>query len=126
MKSRIIKLLLVVAIILLSIFLYTVGKQHALLVDNKTVTIDGVEYVQHDVMNVYFDGGDKQEIKKNKRKKVEVVGTNHTVVVETLDADKKVIKTEEFKFGLSTSETKMLINIPALLGGAENWIEINE
>ncbi|HOO33134.1 MAG TPA: hypothetical protein PK466_07210 [Thermotogota bacterium] len=126
MKRWIIRLLLVVAIILLSIFLYTIGKQHTLLIDNKTVAIAEKEYTQQEIMNVYLDGGEKIEIKAKKRKSVDVVGPNHKIVVEILDGDKNIIRTEEFTFNLKTGDAKMIVNVPALLGGAKEWITADE
>jgi hypothetical protein len=126
MKRWLIRFALVVAIILLSVFLFIIGKQHTLLIDNKTITIGETEYTQYDIVNVYVDDGEKLETKKRKRKKAEVVGPNHKIVVEVLDNDKNVIQTEEYTFSLKTGDAKMIINIPALLGGAAEWITADE
>ena len=131
MKGWIIKSVLILAIIVLAVFLYVIGKEHIIFVENNTFTIDGNVYEPYDLVRVTIDGGEPVEIKKPRgrslgRAKVSTTGLNHKVVVEILDDDDNVIETKEAKFKVKNNVEELLLNIPAFMHDAKGWVANNQ
>ncbi len=131
MKGWIIKSVLILAIIVLAVFLYVIGKEHIVFVENNTFTIDGKIFEPYDLVRVTLDGGDPVELKKPRgrslgRAKVSTTGLNHKVLVEILDDDDNVIETKETKFKVKNNVEELLLNIPALMNDAEGWVANNQ
>jgi len=131
MKGWIIKSVLIIGIIVLAVFLYVVGKEHVVFVENNTFTIDGEIYEPYDLVRVTLDGGEPVEIKKPRgrslgRAKVSTTGLNHKVLIEILDDDDNVIETKEAKFKVKNNVEELLLNVPALMHDAEGWVANNQ
>ena len=131
MKGWIIKSVLIIGIIVLAVFLYVVGKEHVVFVENNTFTIDGEIYEPYDLVRVTLDGGEPVEIKKPRgrslgRAKVSTTGLNHKVLIEILDDDDNVIETKEAKFKVKNNVEELLLNVPALMHDAKGWVANNQ
>src|SRR6056297_306808 len=131
MKGLIIKSVLIIGIIVLAVFLYVIGKEHVVFVENNTFTIDGKVYEPYDLVRVTLDGGEPVEIKKPRgrslgRAKVSTTGLNHKVLVEILDDDDNVIESKETKFKVKNHVEELLLNVPALMHDADGWVANNE
>lgn len=61
-KRLIIRIVLLAALILLCFGLYYIGKEHEVLLDNKTVTIAGKEYAAIPYMTLVVDGNEEKEM----------------------------------------------------------------
>lgn len=115
-KRLVIRLVLLVLLVLLCFFLYYYGKEHEILLDNKTVEINGQSYEAAEFVRITINGdtGKAIELYAKERDLVKVNGPKHTIKVEIVDEDTdKVIKTEErvFNFGKISS---LMISIPAV------------
>lgn len=115
-KRLVIRLVLLSLLIVFGFFLYYYGKEHEILLDNKTVEINGKSYEAAEFVRITINGdaGKAIELYAKERDVVKVTGPNHTIKVEIVDEDSdKVIKTEErdFNFGKTSS---LMISIPAV------------
>ncbi|MCE5184428.1 MAG: hypothetical protein AGIKBDMD_01912 [Synergistaceae bacterium] len=115
-KRLVIRLVLLALLVALCFFLYYYGKEHEVLLDNKTVEINGQSYEAAEFVRITVNGDAKNKIElyAKERDVVKVNGPNHTIKVEIIDEDSdKVIKTEErdFNFGKTSS---FMISVPAV------------
>lgn len=120
-RRNAIRLVLLVVVVLLSVFLYRLGKGFDLLVDNKTVTIGEEKYSALSLVRVSINDSEPLELMKRDRDVISVVGYTHTIRVEILDMDEDVVKTVEKEFRL-TRKSGDLLSIPALVAEEPNWI----
>ncbi len=104
----------VLFLLLLSVFLFVVGKGHNVYFDTRAVTVDGVEYDAPDTTAVSIDGGEAEEMGRAERAVRSVVGARHTVLAESLAGDDA---RAERKVRLPLGRTDVIISIPALLAG---------
>lgn len=131
MKGWIIKSILILAIIVLAVFLYTIGKGHVIFVENNTFTIKGETYEPYNLVRVTLDGGEPVELKKPRgrslgRAKVIITGINHKIKVEILDDEETVLETKEAKFRIKNNVEEFLLNIPAFMHDAKGWVANNK
>ena len=122
MKKIIIRAAVIVALILICILLYNIGKAHTFLPENKTIELDGTKYRDYSEIVISIDGGEELELYPRDRIKVEVSGQSHNIKITAVSRSGEEIEmTKRFKVKL---KTKMyLLNLPALLGEDEKWIE---
>src|SRR6056297_3177028 len=116
-----VRLVLLILVVVLSMFLYRLGKGFDLLVDNKTITIGETSYRALNLVRVSIDGSEPLELMKRDRDVLSVVGYTHQIRVEILDMDEEVVKTVEKEFTI-TRGTGDLLSIPALVDGEPDWI----
>jgi len=119
MKNRrnFIRISLIVILIFISLLLFLFGKQHEVFVDNKTVEINGTQYLNIDKANIKIDDDEYIEVAKRKRKKLITVGPFHTITVQyTNEEGKTIILEEKINLGFKGD---VVINIPALINKKE-------
>ena len=122
MKKRfIIRITFFVILILLGISLYTIGKEHKVLIDNKDISINKTIYVADNPYKIWIDGKEIGSIKKNERKVAKVSGKNHKIIIEKIKDKVSTGEKIEKKFNLKTNESAT-INIPAMINNVEQWI----
>ena len=115
-KRLVIRLVLLALLVVLCFLLYYYGKQHEILLDNKTAEIGGQTYEAAELVRITINGDASKPTVLNAKERtlVKVTGPRHTIKVEIVDkvAD-RVIKTEErvFNFGKTSS---LMISIPAV------------
>lgn len=122
MRRTIIRAAVVVVIILICVFLYNIGKAHTFLPENKTIELDGTKYRDYSEITISIDGGDELELYPRDRLKAEVSGQSHKIKIKAVSRSGEEIEvTKRFRVNL---RTKMyLLNLPALLGENENWLQ---
>lgn len=123
MKRRImIRVALIVVLILIGIFFYTIGKEHKVLIDNRDFTLGDIFYSASTTFKVWVDDKEVGDIKKGERKVAKVTGMNHKIVIEEIKD--KVLTGEKYEknFKLRTNESST-INIPAMINNANKWID---
>ena len=116
MKTIIIRIGVILAMILLGVFLFINGKQHAIYIENK-----GEKYTPKKAYYI-MDGNKEVKVKKKKKKREYVKGVNHTIEVRFKDAngvEKKVIKEFEAKMGKK-------ITINAAMIESDSWMKIED
>ena len=113
MKNIIIRASVILAMVILGIFLFISGKEHAVFIENK-----GKKYTPK---NAYYilDGEKEVKIKKKKKKREYAKGTNHVIEVRFKDAsevEKKIVKEFKIKIG-----EKITINVAMI--ESELWLK---
>jgi len=112
-------------ILILCVILFHVGKQHSILLDNKTITVNEQELKSLNLLEVKIDKYEELEMYKNDRLQQDVVAQKHTITVTYTDKDfNEIVTTRSFKVPLS--EKMLIIYIPTFLEYPDNpelWIE---
>jgi len=122
MKKRIIiRITLIVVLILIGIFLYTIGKEHKVIIDNKDISIDGLTYNADTTYKVWVDNLEIGSIEKGERNVVKITGTNHKIVIEEIKDKILTGKKYEKSFKLKTNESAT-VNIPVMINNVDKWI----
>ena len=122
MRRRIIiRTTLIAVLILIGIFLYIIGKEHKLLIDNKDIVLSDITYSAAIPYKVWVDNQEVGVIEKGERVVVKITGINHKIVVEEIK-DKELTGEEyEKRFKLKTNESAT-INVPAMVNNTNQWI----
>jgi len=121
-KRIIIRITLIVVLILMGISLYTIGKEHKVLIDNKDISMGGLTYNADTAYNVRVDNLEIGLLEKDERKAVKVVGASHKIVVEEIKNKISTGEKHEKKFKLKINEN-VTINLPAMVNNMDKWIE---
>ena len=131
MKPRInrmakIRLAAIAVIIAFSVFLFLIGRQHTILVDNKTVTANEKEFQALQVVEVQINKQPFLELAARDRDKFDVVGQKHTVTIMYTDRNwEEQVVQRSFKVPLM--QDMLIISIPALVGNPDAeqhiWLE---
>ena len=124
-KRIIIRIALVTVLILIGIFLYTTGKEHKVLIDNKDIMFNDNTYRASAVYKVWVDNQEIGVIEKNKRMVATVTGVSHKIVVEEIS--NQVLSGEKYEriFKFKNNEGAV-INIPAMMNSLNEWINKRE
>lgn len=128
MKKLIIIVSLVVVLILLGIFLYNIGKEHKIFIDNKDFANNGESYIASSEYEVWVDGEKvgRTTVGIGKRQVATVAGPGHTIVLQEVEDKEAVGERNEKSFKIKTSDYEVIINLPALVAGSENWLMVNK
>jgi hypothetical protein len=106
----------------MGISLYTIGKEHKVLIDNKDISMGGLTYNADTAYNVRVDNLEIGLLEKDERKAVKVVGASHKIVVEEIKNKISTGEKHEKKFKLKINEN-VTINLPAMVNNMDKWIE---
>lgn len=111
------RLVVLAALIALGVWLFFIGREHQIYLDNRTLD----EYKALEQVNVSVNGGEAVELMTRERDVRKAVGMSFTLKADIFDEDGELINTI-----MKTIEPKcskdIMINLPALAGGAENFI----
>ena len=109
--------MLVVVLVLLGIFLYVIGKEYTVLIDNRDTVVGDISYVADATYKVWLDKQEVGVIEKGERIAVKVTGISHKIIVEKFKD--KVVTGEKYRkiFKLKSNES-FVINIPAMINDA--------
>ncbi|GAH74783.1 unnamed protein product [marine sediment metagenome] len=121
-KRIIIRITLITLLVLIGIFLYTIGKEHKVIIDNRDISVGDITY---SLGTTYMVRVDNQEIglfEKGERKVARVSGVSHKIVVEEIKDNVLTGEKYEKKFKLKISESAT-VNIPAMINNANEWID---
>jgi len=125
MKRTIIRLAALVVVIVISVLLYTTGKSHTLIIDNKAVMVAGTQYEPLPFARVRIKGMEPLEFMPRDRDKVDLKGSHHTLTVELLSKQGEVSETKTVSIRLEESPM-YLLSLPALFGGAQEYLSVFE
>ena len=117
------RLIVLAALIALGIWLFYIGREHQVFLDNKTLG----EFKALEQVNVSVNNGEVSELMTRERDVRKVVGPKFEIKAEVFDEDgeisKTIVKEIEIdnlcKFQFSRD---IMINLPALAAEAENFI----
>ena len=79
-----ITLIVVLILILIGIFLYIIGKEHKVLIENRDISVGDITYSAGITYEVRVDNQEISVIKKGERKVARVAGVSHKIVVEEI------------------------------------------
>ena len=110
-----------IGLIALSVYLFYIGKGHALLIDTNAVTIDGKVLRAPEEIEVSIDGQPAESMGRAERIQVLVGGPKHTITIEVISGQEKKV---ERQFTLPTFMESAIVSVPAILGEApaEHWV----
>jgi hypothetical protein len=115
-----IRVALVALLIFIAFVMYDMGKEHTVLMDNKPVTIDGVEYAPIETLSLFVDDVKKNDVRADGRVAHKMVGKNHRIKLAVMRQDKTVEKTVERMVRLDLNMKEWMISLPALAAEAPN------
>jgi len=125
-RTFLIRTAAIALILVFSVFLFFIGKQHTVLVDNKTVTVNGVEVKALQLVEVQVNSLDSLELAARDRDKFDVTGQKHKVTVIYTDAnweEHTIVRT----FKVPLMQDMVMILLPALVANPEGeqslWLE---
>ena len=125
-RTFLIRVAAILIIILFGVFLFFIGRQHTVLLDNNTVTRDGVELPALKLVEVKVGKkGPSLEMTPRIRDKTDVVGQKHKVKVIYTD-DMWNEHVYELAFKIPLMQNMVLISLPALLENPDDvsyWLE---
>lgn len=123
-RRIIIRIIFIVVLILLGIFLYTIGKEHKVFIDNRDIVIGDNTYTASGTYAVLIDNQEIGFIEKDERKVTKVTGISHKIIIEEIKDNILIGKKYEKKFKLKIGETAN-INLPAIINNVDKWIDKN-
>jgi hypothetical protein len=109
---------LVAALAATAFGMYSIGKEHNVLLDNRAAVIDGVEYAPVEALTLAIDGVKKNDVKAGGRVAHKMIGRNHKIAIGITRSDKTVEKTIERGVRFDADMRKWMISLPALAAGA--------
>jgi len=121
-KRIIIIITFIVVLILIGISLYTIGKEHKVLIDNRDISFGEITYSAGTTYKVWVDKQEIGVIEKGKKKVARVVGVSHKIVVEEVKDNILTGEKYEKKFKLKTNENAT-VNPPAMINNVNEWID---
>lgn len=108
-----------VLLVLLFVVMFLIGKQHSVLIDNRNVEVNGIEYKALNIVEFYIDNEDGIELAKRDRDQVDVTGQSHKVKVVYTDSNWDEIELER-KVKLPLNEDMLLFSIPAFIASPDD------
>lgn len=121
-RRIIIRIIFIIILILLGIFLYTIGKEHKVFIDNSDIFVGDITYTASAAYTVLVDNQEIGLIEKGERKVVKVTGVSHKIVIEEIKDNILTGEKYEKIFTLKTKETAT-INILAIINNTDKWID---
>ena len=105
------------ALCALGVWLFYIGQEHQIFLDNKTLG----DYTALEQVNVSINGGKIVELMSRERDVRKAVGPSFELKAEVFDEDGKIVNTITKTIELACSKD-IMINLPALAGGAEEFV----
>ena len=112
------RLVLLAALILLGAWLFYIGREHQIFLDNRT----NEEFRALSQVNVSINGGEVSELTSRERDMKKIVGPKFTLKAEIFDDRGDITKTIEREIKLCPLSKDFMINLPTLAAENENFI----
>lgn len=121
-RRLIVRISAVVIVLLIAVWMFFIGKQHTVLLDNKTVD----DIAALDLIEVTVDKQPSIEITKRMRDQAIVTGQKHTLtIVYTDDSGNEIVLEKDISIPLG--ENMVLVSLPVLIANPdapqEDWLE---
>lgn len=111
------RLVVLAALIALGIWLFYIGREHQIFLDNKT----SGDFKALEQVNVSINGGEISELMTRERDVKKVVGPEFEIKAEIFDDNGEIINTITKKIKIDFSKD-IMINLPTFAAGQENFI----
>ena len=113
------RLVLVAALIALGVWLFFIGREHQIFLDNKTLG----DFKALEQVNVSINNGETIELMARERNVKKIVGTKFEIKAEIFDSDGEISNTITKEINLCLSLSKdIMINLPAFAAENENFM----
>ena len=124
LRKVLIRLVIILSLIALGFFLAWAGQGHTLLIVNKGLNHDGVDYPGLGIVEITIDGEKPVEIARLERIKKDLAGATHRIRAEIVGGRGigTVVETE-----LTLGKDRVwILSLPGLLGGLEynQWLQV--
>jgi hypothetical protein len=119
-RCLVIRLGVIIVLVLIAFVMYNIGKEHDVLFDNNSASIDGRDYASIAGGSLQADGGKKSVIRPGGRISQKMVGKRHRLKLDIMDGGGSVLRTVERTVSLNVDMKRWMISLPALASGAEN------
>jgi len=128
LKKWVIRCGLVVVLIILGVFLYIVGKENVIFIDNKDITIDGVTHSATAAYEIWIDGKQvgRSALAVGKRNSASVAGPSHVIELQAIQDKEPVGEKIVKEFRISARDYQVILNIPALVAGSDLFLSAAE
>ena len=111
------RLIVVAGLVALGFWLFYIGREHRIFLDNKSVN----DYKALEQVNVSINGGEAAELTPRDRDVRKVVGPEFELKAEIFDDKGEITNTITQKIVVGCSKD-IMISLPILAGGAEDFI----
>ncbi|MBQ9419671.1 MAG: hypothetical protein IJU31_04760 [Synergistaceae bacterium] len=111
------RLVLLAALVALGIWLFYIGREHQIFLDNKT----SGEFKALEQVNVTINGGEPVELMTRERDLRKTVGPEFEIKAEVFNEDGEIINTITKTIKINFSKD-IMINLPTFAAGEENFI----
>ena len=111
------RLLLLTGLCALGVYLFCIGREHQIFLDNKTLD----EYKALEQVNVSINGDEAVELMTRERGVKKTVGPEFELKAEVFDENGEIVNTITRTIAVKFSKD-IMINLPALAGGSEGFI----
>ena len=111
------RLVVLAALIALGVWLFYIGREHQIFLDNKTLG----DFKALEQVNVSINGGEISELMPRERNVKKIVGPEFEIKAEIFNEDGEIINTITKKINVNFSKD-IMINLPAFAAGEENFI----
>lgn len=111
------RLLLLTGLCALGVYLFYIGREHQIFLDNKTLD----EYKALEQVNVSINGEEAVELMTRERGVKKTVGPEFKLKAEVFDEKGEIVNTITKTIAVKFSKD-IMINLPALAGGNEGFI----
>jgi hypothetical protein len=112
-RRFLIRTVALVVVLLFGVLMFFIGKQHTILLDNKTVTVEGQELRALQLVTVQVDNLEELELASRDRDKAVVTNQSHQISITYADSDWNDISFTR-KFKIPVGEDMSIISIPTL------------
>ena len=112
------RLILLAALIALGGWLFYIGREHQIFLDNKT--LNGYKALEQ--VNVSINGGEESELMTRERSVQKVVGPKFSLKAQVFDEDGNIIRTLEREVKLCIMSKDVMINLPVFVSSDEGFI----
>lgn len=123
-RRHMFQLATVVVILIIAVLMFVIGRQHTILLDNKTIEHAGTSYPPFSIVTVEVDKEGELELAARDRDKAEVMGQRHKIRVVYTDKffeEHEVIQ----RFKVPLGQDMVLISLPALVAQLDEsvWMQ---
>ena len=112
------RLILLAALVLLGLWLFYIGREHQIFLDNRTFE----DYRALPQVNVSVNNGEVSELTARERDVKKIIGPKFTVKIETFNENGEISTKLEREIKLCFLSKDIMINLPSLAAGNENFI----
>jgi hypothetical protein len=112
----------VLALLVIAVFLYSIGKGSSLLLDNRTVEFGGSTYEAFVTVQVTVDGQEELELYPRDRLRADVTGAGHRITAVAFDRRGQELARRSERIRLPGGSRFYLLSLPVFLAGESGYL----